>query len=342
MFEDMKFTMCVSPDADLPTTLGWYKTVEELGFDYIGIPDTPMLMREVWVSLTATVLTTSRAGIMLMVTNPITRDISVTAGAMNSLRDLAGDRVVYGIGAGDSASFAIGLGMAGPKRMADYLTGVRGLLAGEAIEFEGRKLKGAWRDFDGWRPHLIMAGSGPQSLRMAGRVADGAIAACGMLPDNIAQANRWVAEGAQAAGRDPSEVEIWHLCLAHHNEDKEQTFLQHTSLGSLLAHRGNPEGKMIPPEYIPALLEMAKCYSLEAHSRSNDAILKIGRESGVLDYLLQRGGMLGPVDFTERVEEYGSWGAKNLMINVQGADRMKTVQQLAEKVIARRGAAAAG
>ena len=46
MFEDMKFTMCVSPDADLPTCLDWWKEIERLGYDYIGIPDTPMLMRE--------------------------------------------------------------------------------------------------------------------------------------------------------------------------------------------------------------------------------------------------------------------------------------------------------
>lgn len=336
MFEDMKFTMCVSPDADLPTCLGWWKEIEALGYDYIGIPDTPMLMREVWVSLTATALQTSKAGIMLMVTNPITRDISVTAGAMNSLYDLAGDRVVYGIGAGDSASFAIGLGMAGAKRIGEYLSGIRALLAGDTITFNGRNLKGAWRDFKPWRPHLMMAGSGPQTLRMAGRVADAAIVACGMLPENIAQAHAWVAEGAHEAGRDPDEVEIWHLCLAHCQDDKVETFRHYTSLGSLLAHRGNPEGKLVPPEYLPALQEMAKQYSLEAHSRSNDAIVEIGLRTGALDYLLQRGGMLGPVDFTEMVAKYRSWGVRNLMINVGGPDRMGTVRLLADKVVAKR------
>lgn len=337
MFEDMKFTLCVSPDAGLTTALKWWQEVEELGFDYIGIPDTPMLMREVWVSLTAAALGTSRAGIMLMVTNPLTRDISVTAGAMNSLRDLAGDRLVYGIGAGDSASFAIGLGMAGPKKMADYLVGIRGLLAGETIDFNDRKLKGAWRDFQPWKPHLMMAGSGPLSLRMAGRVADAAIMAGGVTPEIVAAAKGWVAEGAREVGRDPDEIEIWHMCQADYGEDKVETFRHHTSLGSMLAHRGNPAGKFIPPEHIPALQEMAAQYSLEAHSRSNEAIVEIAQRTGALDYLMERGGLLGPVDFTEKVQRYRDWGVKNLIFVVMGADRMKQARLLAEKVIDRRG-----
>lgn len=336
MFEDMKFTLCVSPDAGLNTALEWWREGEALGFDYIGIPDTPMLMREVWVSLTAAALNTSRAGIMLMVTNPITRDVSVTAGAMNALHDLAGDRVMYGIGAGDSASFAIGLGMAGPKRIGDYITGLRGLLAGETIEFNERKLKGAWRDFTPWKPLLMMAGSGPQTLRMAGRVADAAIMAGGITPEIVTAAKTWVAEGAREVGRDPAEIEIWHMCQADYGEDQVETFRHHTSLGSMLAHRGNPEGKFIPPEHVPALQEMAAQYSLEAHSRSNEAIVEIAQRTGALDYLMDRGGLLGPVDFTEKVQRYHDWGVRNLIFVVMGTDRMAQARRLSEKVVMRR------
>ena len=77
-----------------------------------------------------------------------------------------------------------------------------------------------------------------------------------------------------------ASVEIWHMCQADYGEDILDTFRQHTSLGSILTHRGNPEGKCIPPEHVPALLEMAGAYTLEAHSRTNEAIVEIAQRTG--------------------------------------------------------------
>lgn len=336
MFDDMKFTMCASPDAALPKTLEWWKLIDQLGFDYIGIPDTPMLMREAWVSLTAAALSTSRAGIKLMVTNPITRDVSVTAGAMLALRDLIGDRLVVGFGAGDSASKAIGLGSANAQVIADYIEALRGLVAGERIDFKGRQLKTAWHDWTPWRPHLMMAGAGEKTFRTAGRVADSVISAFGLRPELIAQATEWVRQGAEEAGRDPDAIDIWHMVLAVPGKTKEEGFLHASSLGSLLAHNGNPKAKLVPEEMEAGLWEMAKHYSLEAHSRDNSAILEIGQRTGCMDYLIDRGGMIGPVDYTELVQKYRSYGAKNLIFTALGPDRPGTVQKLADAVVSRR------
>jgi alkanesulfonate monooxygenase SsuD/methylene tetrahydromethanopterin reductase-like flavin-dependent oxidoreductase (luciferase family) len=336
VFDDMKFTMCASPDAALRKTLEWWQLIDRLGFDYIGIPDTPMLMREAYVALTAAALGTSRAGIKLMVTNAITRDVSVTAGAMLALRDLIGDRLVVGFGAGDSASKALGLGSASAQMSADYILALRGLLAGERVSFKGRTLKAAWRDWTPWRPHLMMAGAGPKTFRAAGRVADSVISAFGMRPELIDQASQWVKEGAEEAGRDPATIDIWHMVLAVPGATREEGFLHASSLGSLLAHNGNPKVKLVPEEMEAGLWEMARHYSLEAHSRDNAAILEIGRRTGCIDYLIDRGGMIGPVDYAELVTKYRSYGAKNLIFTALGPDRPATVQKLADMVVSRR------
>jgi alkanesulfonate monooxygenase SsuD/methylene tetrahydromethanopterin reductase-like flavin-dependent oxidoreductase (luciferase family) len=338
MFDDMKFTMCASPDASLPKTIEWWQLIDRLGFDYIGIPDTPMLMREAYVSLTAAALATSRAGIKLMVTNPLTRDVSVTAGAMLALRDLIGDRLVVGFGAGDSASKAIGLGKANAAQIADYIVALRGLISGERVNFQGRELKAAWRDWTPWRPHLMMAGAGEKTFRTAGRVADAVISAFGLLPELIAQANEWIRQGAEEVGRDPAQIDVWHMVLAVPGATRDEAFAHATALGSLLAHNGNPRAKLIPPEMEPGLWEMAKHYSLESHSRDNAAILEIGRRTGCIDYLVARGGMIGPVDYVELVQKYRSYGAKNLIFTALGPDRPATVQKLADTVLRQRAA----
>ena len=336
MFEDMKFTMCAAPDADLHTTIGWWKLIDELGFDYIGIPDTPLLMREAYVSLTSAAFSTSRAGIKLMVTNPITRDISVTAGAILSMHDLIGDRLVVGFGAGDSSSLAIGLGSASSARIEEYMNALRGLLAGEKVNFQGRELKGAWRDFKPFQPYLMMAGAGEKTFKAAGRCADAVISAFGMRPETIAAAQQWVREGAEEVGRNPDEVEIWHLALVAPGESQEEAFAHASTQGLLLARNGNPRGKLIPEEYEAGMWEMAKYYKLENHSRLNTAIVEIAKRTGCLEYLCERAGMVGPVDYTKMIERYRSMGVKNMILNALGPDRPRTCRALAEQVISKR------
>lgn len=336
MFEDMQFTMCASPDAALPETLKWWQSIDRLGFDFIGIPDTPMLMREAYVSLTAAALSTSKAGIMLMVTNPLTRDVSVTAGAMLALRDLIGDRFRLGIGAGDSASKALGLGKGKAQEIADYIVALRNLSEGKRINFKGRDLKAAWRDWQPYSPHILMAGAGEKTFKAAGKVADSVISAFGLRPELIEAAEQWVREGAEEAGRDPSTIDLWHMVLAVPGETKEDAFLHAGSLGSLLAHGGNPDAKLVPKEMQAGLWEMAEHYSLESHSRDSQEILEIGKRTGCIDYLISRGGMIGPVNFTEKVQEYRSYGAKNLIFTALGPDRPATIRKLANEVLSLR------
>ncbi len=47
--------------------------------------------------------------------------------------------------------------------------------------------------------------------------------------------------------------------------------------------------------------------------------------------------MIGPVDFTEKVSEYRSYGARNLIFTALGPDRPGTIKKLAEQVISKRG-----
>src|SRR5918911_4227147 len=79
------------------------KLAEDLGYHTLYMGDSQMIWREAFVLLGAAALATSRIRLATGVTNPITRDPAVVAAAVETLIELAGPRVVLGIGAGDSS-----------------------------------------------------------------------------------------------------------------------------------------------------------------------------------------------------------------------------------------------
>src|SRR6266478_4568491 len=81
---------------------------------------------------------------------------------------------------------------------------VRDLTGGREIEYEGQSTRLTWAEVS---PRVWIAGYGPKVLHMAGRVADGIILQFAD-PDLISWCLSFVKEGARAAGRDPSQIEV--------------------------------------------------------------------------------------------------------------------------------------
>jgi alkanesulfonate monooxygenase SsuD/methylene tetrahydromethanopterin reductase-like flavin-dependent oxidoreductase (luciferase family) len=114
----------------------------------------------------------------------------------------------------------IGTGGAGPEYFAsagfpnrplavmrDYLTILRGLLAGETVTYEGPALKVAGISIgSGFAPvPVYLAALGPQMLRLAGELADGACLNWAS-PEQIAWSRDELATGAKAAGRNAEDL----------------------------------------------------------------------------------------------------------------------------------------
>jgi signal transduction histidine kinase len=80
----------------------------------------------------------------------------------------------------------------------------------------------------------------------------------GLVPEVIRDSITRVHEGAAAAGRDPSQVDLWWLPLTNLAEDR-QTAVEEIKMS--LAAAGNhlsrftTEGKHIPPELLPKVGE---------------------------------------------------------------------------------------
>jgi len=92
----MRLGLNFTQQKNLRDVAKWYEACDKAGLAVVGTPDSPALLRELYVSTTVAALATERIAIMTMVTNPVTRHPSVTAAAAMSLDELA-ERSVVGV-----------------------------------------------------------------------------------------------------------------------------------------------------------------------------------------------------------------------------------------------------
>ena len=132
-----------------------------------------------------------------------------------TVSDISGGRFIMGIGSGGSYRprdrRALGLPRFSTLAlMRDYLSTIRPLVAGEAVDYEGEvvTLRGARLAIDPPPKTPVYLGAlGPRMLQLAGELADGAcLNWCS--PQQIAWSRKQVDKGAAAAGRDPSEIKL--------------------------------------------------------------------------------------------------------------------------------------
>ena len=146
------------------------------------------------------------------VTNPATREPSVTASSLAVLQELSGGRIDLGIGRGDSALRVLGKPPTTMAMLEEAVHVIRALVEGRPIEYEGTTLQLPWAA--GHRLPVWIAGYGPVALKMTGRIADGAMLQIAD-PDLV----RWFAgqvhDSAREAGRDPGAVRIMAAAPAH-------------------------------------------------------------------------------------------------------------------------------
>jgi probable F420-dependent oxidoreductase len=189
---------------------------EQNGFSHAWLWDSHVLWQEVYPVFTLMATATSDIHIGPCVTNPVTRDPTVTAAAMATLGEISGGRMEMGIGRGDSAQRVLGRG---PVPLADLeraCVQIRDLAEGREIDLDGTRIRLTWSE--GHRLPVWVAAYGPKALRCAGRVADGVILQLAD-PFIIEWALRYVREGAAEAGRSAADIKVMAAAPAYLTED---------------------------------------------------------------------------------------------------------------------------
>lgn len=207
----MKFDVGILPNQPVPDIVHQAQLAESLGYDTAWIADTHLVCRELWVTLAACALGTSRIRVGPGVTVPHTRHVSTTASAVATLADLAPGRTVIGIGTGGSSAQTMGLRLEKVARVSTLeamATGIRRLTRREAMPLEtGVDARLAWLDAPRAIP-IYVAGSGPRMLEAAGRLGDGVIMYASVSPPILRAGLEIVAQAARGTGRTLADLDI--------------------------------------------------------------------------------------------------------------------------------------
>ena len=201
------------------------RRAENDGWDGLKIFDTQCLYGDAFVMSTAAALATTRLRLSLSTSNPATRHPAVAASATASLAAIAGPRVHYGIGRGDSALAFVGGAPASVGMFERYVGAVRRYLHGESVPFgdldewrltadvSGLDLSHApeasslrWLDPTAPPVPIEVYATGPRVLAVGGRLADRIALGLGADVGRL----RWAIETARAAryeaGLDPATL----------------------------------------------------------------------------------------------------------------------------------------
>jgi probable F420-dependent oxidoreductase len=200
----MHFGITIKPDISIERIVGLTQQAENSGFEYGWIFDSHILWKEPFPLLTLMATNTRRIRLGTCVTNPATRDLTVTASLFATLNLISGGRMELGIGRGDSSRRVMGKKPVSWSQLEAAVKEFRDLTSGKEVQHDGQATRLSWTQNS---PRIWIAGYGPKVLHMAGRVADGIILQFAD-PALIDWCMGFVREGARAAGRDIKEIEV--------------------------------------------------------------------------------------------------------------------------------------
>lgn len=319
------FSFCLNFLTDLPlrSLLELWQRCEQAGIEHVGVADSPMLVSDTIATAAYGAAQTSRIGVMTAVTNPVSRDPSVMAGALATLDEIAPGRIACGIGSGDSALWTVGLRPGPVARFASYVTAVKALLRGEEASFEGRRFTPSWK---GWMPAepvpLYMACAGPKVLRTAAQVADGLIIFMGFSEQNLDLVRRTVTEACAEVGRDPAELQVWWQTTITFADSVEEAMERSLGVNTSWMTAGTTRGKMIPAEFVEPLhrfnRDMEDAAATYAATDRGRVLVERAKQLGLYDWLVSLApGFWGPPEnVARRLLEFADEGMTNWMFYV--------------------------
>ena len=192
------------------------KRAESYGFSHVWTFDSHILWEEPYVIHSKILDETRNIVVGPMVTNPATRDWTVTASTYATLNEMYGHRTVCGSGRGDSAVRVTNGKPTTLATLGESIHVIRELANGRSVEYKGSTITLPWASKS--RLEVWGAGYGPKALKLIGETCDGFILQ--LADPSIAE---WtigaVRSAARDAGRDPDDITICVAAPAYVGDD---------------------------------------------------------------------------------------------------------------------------
>jgi len=311
------------------------KRAETFGFSHVWTFDSHILWEEPFPIYTQILNETRNVIVGPMVTNPATRDWTVTASAFATLNEMFGNRTVIGIGRGDSAVRVTNGKPTTLATLRDSIHVIRELVNGRSVDYKGSSLRLPWAGKS--RAEVWVAAYGPKALALTGEVGDGFILQ--LADESIIE---WtigaVRAAAEAAGRDPNSVTI---CVAapayvtdgsdaHLAHAREQCRWFGGMVGNHVADIVERYGDNAPvPKALTDYIKGRQGYDYNQHGQAGNT-----HATFVPDEIVDRFCIVGPVQTQiDRLMRLRELGVDQFSIYLQHDAKDETLQAYGEKVI---------
>jgi probable F420-dependent oxidoreductase len=307
------------------------KKAEVLGFSHVWTFDSHLLWEEPFVIYSQILAETRKVIVGPMVTNPATRDWTVTASLFATLNEMYGNRTICGIGRGDSAVRVTNGKPTTLAELRDCVGVIRDLANGRECEYKGNTFRFPWGQAS--RLDIWVAAYGPKALALTGEVADGFILQLAD-PSITAWTIKAVRDAAEKAGRDPASVKICVAAPAYvgddvaHQRDQCRWFggMVGNHVSDLVERYGSGAGI---PQALTDYIKQKKGYDYNDHGRAGNT-----HTDFVPDDVIDRFCILGPVaHHIERLEELRALGVDQFSIYLQHDGKEQTLEAYGETII---------
>ncbi len=202
----MKFSLRFNNDLTIPEYVALAQAAERAGFDQFWVSN-DLFLRSVPVILAAVALATTRIEIGTCVVNPYTIHPAELAMMAATLDEMSGGRFNLGIAAG-GVDLLKWVNIPQPHPLADTRTAIRQINAMLSGGTDAGWTPEAYLRFPASRRVPIYLGAmGPQMLRLAGEIADGALPLL-FPPEHFATVLPLIAAGRAKAGRTMDDFDL--------------------------------------------------------------------------------------------------------------------------------------
>jgi probable F420-dependent oxidoreductase len=327
----MDFGAVLQTNPPSARTVQLAKLAEDHGFTHVWTFDSHLLWQEPYVIYSKILAETRKVIVGPMVTNPATRDWTVTASTYATLNEMYGNRTICGIGRGDSAVRVTNGAPTTLKTLRESIHVIRELANSRAVEYNGATLQFPWST--GSTLDVWVAAYGPLALKLAGEVGDGFILQLADV-DIAAWMIKTVRDAAEAAGRDPMSIKFCVAAPMYIGDDWEHMRDQCRWFGGMV---GNHVADIVAkygmhggvPEALTDYIAGRESYDYNEHGRAGNT-----HASFVPDEIVDRFCIMGTAkEHIEKLEALKALGVDQFAGYLQHDNKEETLRVYGETVI---------
>lgn len=311
------------------------KKAEAYGFTYVWAFDSHILWQEPFPIFAQILAETRNVIVGPMVTNPATRDWTVTASLFATLNEMYGNRTVIGIGRGDSAVRVTNGKPTTLATLRESIHVIRELANGRSVNYKDSELRLPWAGKS--RAEVWVAAYGPKALALTGEVGDGFILQLAD-PSITEWTIKAVRDAAAAAGRDPKSVKICVAAPAYATDGTEAGLAHGLEqcrwfggmVGNHVADIVERYGDSAPvPKALTDYIKGRQGYDYNEHGKAGNS-----HTNFVPDEIINRFCIVGPVEaHIKRLNELRDMGVDQFSVYLQHDAKDETLRAYGEKVI---------